>query len=205
MWVPPILVINLDHRTDKWEEIKKEFKDWPIPLERVSAIKYDPPWKGCYMSHLKCIKIAKERNYPWVLYVEDDCVLMPGAKERFLDALPYLWDTRKHWDFFMGGLAQVLNIGLVYPEKSIVKAEGYGAHFCLVNSDAFDRILDIMEEEDPKDIYNPCDCFFKSYFRLWTRVPFIAKQRPGLSDICNVYKDSYGDYDEAETLMKIVL
>jgi hypothetical protein len=62
-----------------------------------------------------------------------------------------------------------------------------------------------MEEKDPQDIYNPCDCFFKSYFRLWTRVPFIAKQRPGLSDIENRYKDSYGDYDNAEQLMKIVL
>lgn len=124
MQFPPILVINLDHRADKWEQMQKEFEDWPVKLERVSAIKHDIGWKGCYLSHLKCVKIAKERNYPWVLYLEDDCILMPGAKERFLDALPYLWDTRKHWDFFMGGLAQVANIGLIYFEKTIVKAEG---------------------------------------------------------------------------------
>ena len=205
MQFPPILVINLDHRKDKWEQIQNEFKNWSVPLERVSAIKYDPPWKGCYMSHLKCIKIAKERKYPWVLYLEDDCVLMPGAKERFLDALPYLWDTRKHWDFFMGGLAPVANIGLIYFEKSIVKAEGFGAHFCLLNGNSYDRILDVMDEANPQNVNYPCDGIFKSFFRLWTRVPFIAKQRPGVSDIENIYTDSCGAYEAAEEFIKIVL
>ena len=201
MECPPILVINLDNRTDKWEQIQKDFQDWPVKVERVSAVKYDPGWKGCYLSHLKCVKIAKERKYPWVLYLEDDCMLMPDAKQRFTKLLPFLWDVRQHWDFFMGGLTGVTGCGLVNQEQNMFIARGFGAHFCLIHSNTYDRILDIMDIEPDE----PCDSLYRSNMRLWITLPFIAKQYAGYSDISDTHKDSYSEYDDAEQMLKLVL
>jgi len=201
MEFPPILVINLDNRTDKWEQIQKDFQDWPVKVERVSAVKYDPGWKGCYLSHLKCVKIAKERKYPWVLYLEDDCMLMPDAKQRFTKLLPFLWDVRQHWDFFMGGLTGVTGCGLVNQEQNMFIARGFGAHFCLIHSNTYDRILDIMDIEPDE----PCDSLYRSNMRLWITLPFIAKQYAGYSDISDTHKDSYSEYDDAEQMLKLVL
>jgi hypothetical protein len=201
MEFPPILVINLDSRTDKWEQIQKDFQDWPVKVERVSAVKYDPGWKGCYLSHLKCVKIAKERKYPWVLYLEDDCMLMPDAKQRFTKLLPFLWDVRQHWDFFMGGLSGVTGCGLVNQEQNMFIARGFGAHFCLIHSNTYDRILDIMDIEPDE----PCDSLYRSSMRLWITLPFIAKQYAGYSDISDTHKDSYSEYDDAEQMLKLVL
>jgi Glycosyltransferase family 25 (LPS biosynthesis protein) len=201
---PPILVINLDHRTDKWEQIQHDFADWSVPLERVSAIKHDPGWKGCYLSHIKCVKIAKERNYPWVLYLEDDCMLKPDAKERFKELLPFLWNNRTHWDFFMGGLACLIGGAVVSKENRIVMAQGFGAHFCLIHRDTYDRILDLMDKS-VEELDEPCDWYFRNYMRMWTTVPFIAQQQSGMSDISNVYKDSLDLYAEAEQALSNIL
>jgi len=201
MEFPPILVINLDNRTDKWEQIQKDFQDWPVKVKRVSAVKYDPGWKGCYLSHLKCVKIAKERKYPWVLYLEDDCMLMPDAKQRFTKLLPFLWDVRQHWDFFMGGLTGVTGCGLVNQEQNMFIARGFGAHFCLIHSNTYDRILDIMDIEPDE----PCDSLYRSNMRLWITLPFIAKQYAGYSDISDTHKDSYSEYDDAEQMLKLIL
>ena len=201
MEFPPILVINLDSRTDKWEQIQKDFQDWPVKVERVSAVKYDPGWKGCYLSHLKCVKIAKERKYPWVLYLEDDCMLMPDAKQRFTKLLPFLWDVRQHWDFFMGGLVGLTGCGLVNEEQNMFIARGFGAHFCLIHSNTYDRIIDIMDFEPDE----PCDSLYRSSMRLWITLPFIAKQYAGYSDISDTHKDSYSEYDDAEQMLKLVL
>jgi len=201
MQFPPILVINLEHRTDKWEQIQKDFQDWPVKLERVSGIKHDNGWKGCYLSHLKCVKIAKERNYPWVLYLEDDCMLMPDAKQRFTKLLPFLWNARQHWDFFMGGLNCLTGCGLVNAEEILYIAKGFGAHFCLIHSNTYDRVLDIMDIEPEEQ----CDTLYRKTMRLWITVPFIAKQYAGHSDISNMHKNSYSEYEEAEQMLKLIL
>jgi hypothetical protein len=205
MEFPPILVINLDSRTDKWEQIQKDFQDWSVKLERISAIKHTIGWKGCYLSHLKCVKIAKERKYPWVLYLEDDCMLTPEAKQRFAKLLPFLWGTRKHWDFFMGGLTGVTGCALINQEQNLYIARGFGAHFCLIHNNTYDRILDIMEPDEPDEPDEPCDSLYRKAMRLWITVPFIAKQYAGHSDISDTHKDSYSEYDEAEQMLKLVL
>jgi hypothetical protein len=84
-------------------EVENEFQGWPTKPERVSAVKFSPGWKGCSFSHLKSIKLAKSRNYPWVLIIEDDCIITKSAVEQFNLLLPYLWKNRTEWDIFLGG------------------------------------------------------------------------------------------------------
>ena len=63
-------VINLDERKDRWETITSKFD---IPLQRIPAIKDKIGWKGCGYSHMKALKMAKEKGLSFILILEDDC------------------------------------------------------------------------------------------------------------------------------------
>lgn len=67
-----ILCINLEHRTDRLEETAKEFKKLGYTFERVAAIYEKKKGLGCALSHIKCLKIAKEKNYKTCMVCEDD-------------------------------------------------------------------------------------------------------------------------------------
>lgn len=178
MEFPNTLVINLDKRTDRWKEIQTLFSEWPS-LERISAIEESPGWKGCAKSHLKCIRLAKEKHYPWVLILEDDCVVKPDSLDRFRELLPVLWERRSEWDIFLGGCTSVKNIKLMEVNPPLFSVRGRTTHFCLINMEAYDKILKgyILT----KDI----DVFYEESIRLWCTVPYIAVQKPGKSDIEN--------------------
>ena len=62
-----ILVINLPHRVDRLELIKKELVDYDYII--IEAIKTN---LGCNLSHQKCIKYAIENNLEQVCIMEDD-------------------------------------------------------------------------------------------------------------------------------------
>jgi len=66
------LFINLAHRTDRLEHVENELKKMNITGERVDAIKNENGALGCTMSHIKCIRMAKDRDYSHVFICEDD-------------------------------------------------------------------------------------------------------------------------------------
>ena len=97
-----IFIINLDKRTDRWQSIVNNLKAYNIyNYERITAIQPHPSHFrnkpniysnlsqrskktsnkpsfyvvgciGCRWSHIKAIKLAKERNYENILILEDD-------------------------------------------------------------------------------------------------------------------------------------
>ena len=67
-----IFFINLDHRTDRFEHATAEFEKMGITAERISGIQPKSPAVGCTMSHIKCLELAKTRNYEQVFICEDD-------------------------------------------------------------------------------------------------------------------------------------
>ena len=192
---PPILALNLDERADRWHQIQQEFAHWTPSIERVSAVKYSPGWKGCTLSHRKAVEIAKTRNYPWVLIIEDDCMLTPDAHYRFQTLLPYLWKHRHRWDIFMGGLTWIEDPKRISKNPLIFQAKGHTSHFCLIHKATYNTILHHIPN-DPKRIHETeiIDVWYKKHMRLWTTVPFLAVQRPSKSDIENRstdYTDSF--------------
>jgi glycosyl transferase family 25 len=194
---PPTLLINLDNRTDRLQEIQQDFHSWPVPIERVSAVKRTPGYKGCSLSHLKCIQIAKDRNYPWVLILEDDCMLMTNAKERFQAILPYLWTNRSKWDMFNGGITALSKHTIIDRNRKIFQVNGYAANFYVVHSSVYDRLLG----NHPVEPTEPIDVYYDKNFRIWTIVPYLAKQRPSRSDIENEDKDYSKFFNKAETTL----
>ena len=109
-----IFYINLTRDTDRNEHMLREFEKCGIKnFERVEAIalielpgpdayrnfikkdhKYIVGGLSCRVSHLKCIQLAKERNYTKVLILEDD-VSFPGNPNWLLEknqATLHEWD-----------------------------------------------------------------------------------------------------------------
>lgn len=201
---PSTMVINLDSRADRIKEINSEFAGWPVKVERISAVKMSPGWKGCSASHLKSLRIAKERAYPWVVILEDDCILTPGARHQFELLLPYLWTKRSQWDIFYGGTTFLKDISVISKAPAIYKVKGFTTHFCLIHADTYDKILNGHPSE-VSEYKEPIDVFYAENFRIWTTTPFFAKQRPGASDIGENKIEDYSDVfaTAEETLLKL--
>jgi hypothetical protein len=194
---PPTLVINLDSRNDRMSEFTQEFRNWPVTVERISAVKYNPGWKGCSASHLKCVKLAKDRNYPWVIITEDDCTLTPGASEQFQALLPYLWENRGSWDIFYGGVTALNKYKRIAYTPAIFEVKCYTTHFCLIHNTSYDKILN-NHPKSIDDYKQQIDVYYGETLRIWTTAPFFAKQRPSKSDIEEEVKDYTEIFRRAE-------
>ena len=200
MTFPPTLVINLNKDTDRLKTIKKDFESagWPVPLERVEAVERKPGYIGCTLSHIKCMKLALERNYEWTLIIEDDCLLKPGAKDRFTALLPELWNTRSDWDnYYAGPVAIYPKEGskpeLVNRRLGLFKVGGDSTHFVLVHKESCKKILNKLAslEKTPT-----IDIFYKNNMRTLTSTPYIAIQKPGVSNIKNNKNTEYTDFTD---------
>jgi len=179
MEIPPICVINLEDRHDRWVKHQKAFKEWNVPMERINAVKMKPGWKGCTLSHRKCIEIAKERNYPWVIILEDDAIPMEGSIEQLRSLLPILWEKRDQWDLFNGGPTYLFEAEVFNTEPPLYKIKGYASHFCLIHRDVYDKILNEVDESVKIDVY------YKDNLRSLCTVPHLSIQDTGYSDIEN--------------------
>lgn len=91
------LFINLESRPDRLDHAVTEFKKMGISVERVNAVKMKNGAVGCTMSHIKCIELAKQRDYEQVFICEDDitftnCELLKKQLEKFANDENIMWD-----------------------------------------------------------------------------------------------------------------
>jgi glycosyl transferase family 25 len=168
-----------------------------VPLERVEAVERKPGYIGCTLSHMKCLELALERGYDWVLILEDDCLLKPRARDRFTALLPELWEARDSWDIYSGGPVTVNSQELVNRRSGLFKIRGQSSHFILVHKEACKKIL--KEISELKEL-EPIDWFYRHHMRTLTSVPYIATQRPGISSV--VIKGDTKEVDHTETFNK---
>lgn len=70
------LYINLETRTDRLNHVKKELEKMKINGERINAVKTTDGAIGCTLSHIRCLELAKERQYPHVFIIEDDITFL---------------------------------------------------------------------------------------------------------------------------------
>jgi len=182
----PTLVINLAERGDKLLKVTQSFNAWPVPIERVDAVKMQVGWKGCSKSHYKCIKLAKDRGYPFVIIIEDDCMLAKDGLERFQNILPLLKNRTSEWDIFYGGPTFIDNISIASYSPPIFNIKAFSLHFILLHAGSYDKILNSFDDTIPVDVY------YRNTLRGCCTVPHIATQFPGQSDI----EKSLSDYNK---------
>jgi hypothetical protein len=79
-----IYCINLDRRTDRWEDMQRRFRRLGIErkVRRFSAV--ETPWNhhiGCALSHRRIVEEARRQQLKTVLVFEDDARFSPDAAE----------------------------------------------------------------------------------------------------------------------------
>ena len=177
-----IYCINLDERTDRWEQAQKEFiKLGIVDVERFSAVRHEKGAIGCRESHLKIIKKVKELGLRNVLIFEDDVLVLEEAinsVEKSLDELNTL-----EWDLFYFGATIDPNVGrLTKISDNLVKTNfAYTTHAYAVNGVIFDLIL------DQAPLHGIIDVFYCRYIvprgNSYIINPMLCIQQESYSDI----------------------
>lgn len=180
-------VINLEERTDRWEQIQKEWKG-TFNLNRVPAVKETPGWKGCALSHIKIIEEAKSRGDPYVLVWEDDCTPRnrhPRAILELWNELLYKLSLHQHkWDIVLGATSRALKGGSynsILSTKHVKVYDlphGFTTHWILYNSSCYDRMIEYKHT-----LHTQIDAFIFQKFNVKVVTPFLAQQRESYSDI----------------------
>ena len=192
MWefVDKVIYINLDHRQDRRDIMKKFFEKGKFPADKIvrfPAIKHQRGTIGCTESHAEVLRIAKRNKWKNVLILEDDLEWLD--LERQYPILEKLAAVPK-WDVIM-------LMGWYYQFKfpRVYYANHTSAY--LVNSTYYDKLLKNREEALYKvktksigfnfntTIFN-ADVYWNHLMKVDTWYclhPCICRQVDGFSDI----------------------
>ena len=178
---PVVYVINLDHRSDRWEATSQRCQECGLNPIRFSAVRASPGWVGRAQSHIKIIEAAKRRDLPWILILEDDADFDVKAIDRFRSLLPTLWAHRDGWERFSGGptLPVDPDVRIFNIHHQLMYATGFATHFDLINGSAYDKILRWNSRNTmPIDVYyGRLSQDDVTGFRSLCTYPHIATQR----------------------------
>ena len=194
------LFINLDHRQDRLEHATEEFKKMNINAERVDAIKKDVGAIGCTMSHIKCLEIAKKRDYDYVFICEDDIHFKnPELLKQNLEK--FNTNTNINWDVLIigGNNARPYQIVEEYCSRVFYcrTTTGY-----IVKKHMYDTLLDNFKESVDKLIADSSkesikkhavDMYWQrlQYQYFWYMItPPTVTQYTSYSDIENTTRDT---------------
>jgi GR25 family glycosyltransferase involved in LPS biosynthesis len=177
-------IINLKHRTDRYDHMVTEIKKLPISYEFVDGIIDET--KTCFQSQKKCIQLAKENNLPYVLVLEDDAVFTEDAA--YILQKTFAEIQTMHWDMFFLGANLQAHADQI--SNSILKLNGaFAAHAYIVREHFYDTILNLPNTCEMDVHYN--DLMLKH--DVYMCDPMIAYQLPSHSDL----QDGYRDYNQA--------
>jgi hypothetical protein len=112
--IPKIFVINLPHRTDRLESIKKELERMGLldKMEIIEGVIIGGPEcapAGIAEAHARCIDLARERGYEMVMILQDDCKFLVSKDtfnneiETFLNTAPADWNGLWFGSFWNNG------------------------------------------------------------------------------------------------------
>jgi len=133
--IDQVVYINLDHRTDRRQQIEKELPKIPCQnVQRFSAIRDREGAIGCTKSHIAVLRMAISLGWKNVLILEDDMVF----KEEKWDLL---YEKMTSYDaIVLGGMWPLYN------KDSLKLTKCYGTGAYLVNSSYYTRLLQNYEE-----------------------------------------------------------
>ena len=181
-----IYVINLLERKDRLEHIKKTFSEYNIIP--VNAIKHEEGYKGCFLSHKKCIQIANEKKLKYIIVIEDDCLPLENFKKRLENIINFL-DSYDNWDLLIGGGFHICPFHILgkieISKENLFKTNGgYCTHFVIYNYTSYEYFLE-------QDISRPIDHIWQNNLKCIVPIPFIATQLDDFSNISNNIQSTF--------------
>lgn len=206
-------LINLDSRPDRLFHSTNELKKVGIQdlVERLPAIQHRYGMVGCSLSHLECVKLAKQRGWKSVLIFEDDITIKPNFNEFYTRVLDQL--SKRNWTVFHFG-AMLMNICTQVDDNLLQVGYNWAAHAIAIHERAYDFIIEKYDwsysETDsskPWGGHYPFDGFinkntFDAGFEIYSAYPLLISQTPGHSDTWGYHRD-YKDLIEQSYRVQI--
>ncbi len=196
-----VYIINLKKREDRWQEISKNISEnsQMLDIVRFEALEpespaLEPGWKFCALSHIAIVEMAKEKDLPFIMVMEDDTVISKNFDPQFSRILGFMKANLDQWDIFNGN-ASCLNEGdnsslkVICPFPIIVQI-GFGktTNFMIYNRSSYDRVIALKERylaitKQSNYAQNAYDRLVCDGMRIITSVPYLTTQLSGYSDI----------------------
>lgn len=203
-----IFVINLPSRLDRRREISLQLKSIGLELNKGNVVLFpairpaDPGGfpnvgtRGCFMSHLEVVRIARNEGLERILVLEDDLDFVPDFRLHFPPILNWLQSS--NWSLFYGGcrlespVSGRIADGLMLASS---RDQIVTTHFLALRRDAicaavpyFERMLERPgghPDGGPMHVDGAYNWLRRAYPELTTVVaePQLGYQRPSRTDI----------------------
>ena len=180
-------VINLKHRTDRWEQMVKNWSAYFNLIQVNGTIlplddrpKDRRASEGLGRTHMELLTEAKAKGLKTILIMEDDALPEPKWFERWLEIKEYLDTHLDEWEVFNGAvhfLRDYIDVVELKQSCLIDGRVGCAGHFLYLNLDAYDKFMKWTDEK--VDI----DMFYCNYHKLYCSYPILSKQADGMGDI----------------------
>ena len=197
--------INLDRRTDRWEECALEFSKWGLTnIYRIPAIDKDHIPKnypgvrlqqgswgalGLLLTTLQILETAVENQYKSILIMEDDIYFTSEINniESLITHVPEDWDM-----LYIGGNHNFHNKGRraqpIPVNDHVIKCQHtFTTHCYAVKAHMYPLLINELSS-----LVNPIDVIYtdiQKRYNVYSIHPSVAKQREGFSDIENTVRN----------------
>lgn len=175
------LYINLSDRPDRKEQVEHELTQLNATFTRIEAVPHQKGSVGCTLSHIKCIELAKENNWPHVCVCEDD--IMFTNPTLFKTKLALFLKSDITWDVLLLGA----NLAPPYTNATPFCMKVYNAQTTtgyIVKEHYYDTLLENFYASLNK---SPIDIYWKKLQKdqWYILMPLTVVQRPSYSNIEN--------------------
>ena len=188
-----IYCINLDHRTDRWDQCVEEFAKLGIlhRVVRFSAIKHTDGRVGVIKSNLEIVKMAKDNKLNNVLVFEDDVKFLHDKNPLYVlsKTIEQVKQTDMDWKLFY--LGANTHDKLTKISKNIVLIQNsFAVHSMSYHSSIYDKFIkyasgidcisnhgDILDVWLAQQVQSKHTCIMTN--------PMLTTQRESFSDIEN--------------------
>lgn len=192
-----LYVINKKNDIKRLNKIKLNFKNYNLNV--IEAIQDNIGWKGCFLSHKKCIQIAIENRLDYIIIIEDDCKPSNNFDIHLDKILQFLKNNMNDWDIFLGGVTNVWFYNKIYKITNNLNVlninKGKTTHFIIYNKSSYEFFIN-------QKINTPIDKCWHHKLKALTCIPFIATQFDGISSIENKYVNYVNKFKSIELYLK---
>jgi glycosyl transferase family 25 len=135
--------------------------------------KFMPGEIGCTMSHINALKMARMREWPYVIVLEDDITIAQDFEKRIKLLFKLVSSDWEH--IYLSGKPNVIPAATTLLFPTVIKSNSMQqTHSMIINKIAYDKIIDKLSkfETTTDDIY--CDMLAKNTLVSYTYYPFVT-------------------------------
>jgi len=218
--IDKIYIINLKHRTDRWEKCLEQLNKYNITnYERVDAIcpdinnidksqyknfndkskKYLTGQMGCKLSHYNVIQTAKKQNYTQILILEDDFLLCEKFIEKFNELTKLIENENIQLNMLYLGFSNYFKNA--YTDTSITNIKkmknAMTTHAYILHNSFYNNVLNEIENSSYE--IDVCYSYLQKKNDIYGIYPCLISQQPSFSDILN-RNVNYSEFIKLEQL-----